>query len=40
VKGVLEAWLILIGMSTDEADNLAVIIGSLLGVSTGLVDHS
>jgi hypothetical protein len=27
-------------MSTDEVDDLAVVIGGLLVVSTGLVDHS
>ena len=40
VKGVLEAGLILVGMSTDEVDDLAVVLGGLRVVATGLVDHS
>lgn len=40
VEGVLEARLVLIGVGADEVDDLAVVIGSLLLVATGLVDHS
>ena len=40
MEGVLEAGLVLVGMSTDEVDDLAVVIRGLLVVATGLVDHS
>jgi|GEM_PF-3842069 len=40
VKGVLEAGLVLVGMSTDEVDDLAVVICGLFVVAPGLVDHS
>jgi hypothetical protein len=40
VKGVFEAGLVLVGMSTDEVDDLAVVIRGLFVVTTGLIDHS
>ena len=38
-EGVLEAGLVLVGMSTDEVDDLAVVVGGLLVVATRFIDH-
>jgi len=37
VEGVLEAGLVLVGMSTDEVDDLAVVAGGLPGLSPAQV---
>lgn len=39
VEGGFELWLILIGMSADEIDDLTVVIGGLFVVAACLVDH-
>jgi hypothetical protein len=39
VKDVLEAGLVLVGMSTDEVDDLAVVIRGLFVVAARLIDH-
>lgn len=39
VEGGFDLWLVLIGMSTDELDDLAVVVGGLFFLAARLVDH-